>query len=127
LDLAERLGGQGVVHAATDISDGLALDLHHIATASRIGATIELDKIPVSEAALELSKTTGRPPVHHALGDGEDFELLLAIPKEKMPVLEALGDSSQFSIVGEFTPRTGLWSKIGHKLQQLPPLGYSHS
>ncbi len=127
LDVAESLAGKGIVNAATDISDGLALDLHHVATASRIGATIELDKIPVSEAAHELAKTTGRAPVHHALGDGEDFELLLAIPKEKMPVLDSLGGSSQFFVVGEFTPRTGLWSKIGQKLQQLPPTGYSHN
>jgi thiamine-monophosphate kinase len=126
LDLAEKLAGKGLIHAATDVSDGLALDLHHLGTDSRAGVVIDLEKIPISDAAKLLAKTSGKTPLQHALGDGEDFELLLAIPPESIPELKSLGLWETFFVVGEFTPRTGLWSKIGQKLQQLPPIGYSH-
>lgn len=126
LDLADRLSGKGLVHAATDVSDGLALDLHHLGTDSRIGVIVDLEKIPISSAAQELAKNTGKTPLQHALGDGEDFELLLAIPPQSIPELKTMGLWESFFVVGEFTQRTGLWSRIGQKLQQLPPIGYSH-
>lgn len=126
LDLSEQLGGRGLVHAATDVSDGLALDLHHLGTDSRIGVIVDLEKVPISEAAQELAKSTGKTPLQHALGDGEDFELLLAIPPTSVPTLKSMGLWEKFFVVGEFTQRTGLWSRIGQKLQQLPPIGYSH-
>jgi thiamine-monophosphate kinase len=127
LDLAEQICGRGLIHAATDVSDGLALDLHHIASASRCGAILELDKVPISEAAQTLSGRTGKTPLQHALGDGEDFELLLAVPKPNLSKLLELGLADSLHVIGEFTSRTGLWSKKGDKLQQLPPHGYSHS
>ncbi len=126
LDLADQLSGKGLVHAATDVSDGLALDLHHLGTDSRIGVIVDLEKIPISPAAQELAKTTGKTPLQHALGDGEDFELLLAVPPQSIPELKTMGLWESFFVVGEFTQRTGLWSRIGQKLQQLPPIGYSH-
>jgi thiamine-monophosphate kinase len=126
LDLSEKLAGKGLVHAATDVSDGLALDLHHLGTDSRMGVIVDLEKIPISEAAQKLAQSTGKTPLQHALGDGEDFELLLAVPPSSVPSLQSLGLWDNFFVVGEFTQRTGLWSRIGQKLQQLPPIGYSH-
>lgn len=126
LDLAEQLAGKGLIHAATDVSDGLALDLHHLGTDSRIGVVVDLEKIPISEAAHELAKSTGKSALQHALGDGEDFELLLAVPPQSVTTLQSMGLWDNFFVVGEFTPRTGLWSRSGQKLQQLPPIGYSH-
>lgn len=58
------------VHAMMDLSDGLASDLWHMARASRATLRIEAARIPIARAA----KT-----VHHALMDGEDFELLFAV------------------------------------------------
>lgn len=58
------------VHAMMDLSDGLASDLWQMARASRATLRIEALRIPVARAA----KT-----VHHALTDGEDFELLFAV------------------------------------------------
>lgn len=71
------------IHAAMDISDGLSLDLNRLATESNVGALLDEAAIPISTDALELARTTGRPPLTHALSDGEDFELLLAVPPEE--------------------------------------------
>ena len=73
LMLAERYG----LHAAMDVSDGLSLDLSRMATESGCGAIVDLDKVPIADAAHELSRDEpdGRTPLDHALSDGEDFEL----------------------------------------------------
>lgn len=67
--------------AMIDISDGLATDLRHITMASSIGCDIRMEQIPVSPAAAELDD--GRPPLQHALYDGEDFELLFTVPAQR--------------------------------------------
>jgi thiamine-monophosphate kinase len=73
---AARLRRTVGVHAMIDVSDGLATDLAHLCEESGVGATIEEARIPVSPAARRL----GGDPVLHALTDGEDYELLFAVP-----------------------------------------------
>lgn len=75
---AETLGDR--LHAMIDISDGLSLDLWRICQASGTGATLnehQLESI-ISDAA-KMASSDGRTPLDHALSDGEDFELLLAV------------------------------------------------
>jgi thiamine-monophosphate kinase len=55
--------------AMMDLSDGLGKDLRRLAAASSCGISLERNEIPVTPGC-----TVGQ-----ALGDGEDFELLLAI------------------------------------------------
>lgn len=78
------------LHAGMDISDGLALDLSRICRASQVGAELFAEQIPVSNAAHELSKTSGKSPLDHSLGDGEDFELLLTLPPAELARFQAL-------------------------------------
>jgi thiamine-monophosphate kinase len=54
--------------AAIDVSDGLSIDLHRLASASGVG--FELDEVPVASAATR----------DEALGGGDDYELILATP-----------------------------------------------
>ena len=62
-----------------DISDGLGLDLFRVCQASKVGAVIDADLVPVSPAATRLARRTGKTPLEHALGDGEDYELLFTV------------------------------------------------
>jgi len=54
--------------AAIDLSDGLGRDLHRLADASGVGFQVE--HVPVARGAT----------IDEALGGGEDYELLLAVP-----------------------------------------------
>lgn len=54
--------------AMIDVSDGLAGDLDHVATASGVG--VRLDDVPVASGASR----------DEALGGGEDFELVFCVP-----------------------------------------------
>jgi thiamine-monophosphate kinase len=72
-----RVGEAGVLarHGATamiDLSDGLALDLDRICRRSGVGATVRLDDVPVAPVA----------GLDEALGGGEDYELLAAMPDD---------------------------------------------
>ncbi len=127
LDVVRRLRDLAGIHAAMDISDGLSVDLLRMCDASRCGAVLDLQQIPVTEAALQMSATSGKSPVEHALGDGEDFELLLAVdPHAFGEVIERLRDVCTPSICGTITSRTGLWSKQGGTIEQLSSSGYVH-
>ena len=81
---AQQLAASYVLHAGIDVSDGLSRDLQHIATGSGCGAALDLDHIPIHPDAVRLATQLGgvSTPLDHALGDGEDFELVLSVPKE---------------------------------------------
>jgi len=89
LDLGRQLAtyrplGNPCIHAMLDLSDGLLQDLPHLLAPSnlhpQLGAKLDPTRIPLHPDALELSKTSGHPPLHHALTDGEDYELLFTSP-----------------------------------------------
>jgi thiamine-monophosphate kinase len=68
---AAVLAANGVA-AMIDVSDGLAIDLSRLCDASGTGARLERDRVPVHPAAT----------IEEALGGGEDYELLAAMPDE---------------------------------------------
>lgn len=78
LDQGRFLREGGWATSMIDVSDGLATDLRHILLASGVGALIDATRIPVSQDVMHLQ--SARPPLEHALFDGEDFELLFTVP-----------------------------------------------
>jgi thiamine-monophosphate kinase len=65
------------VHAMMDLSDGLGADLPRLAKASKLGFTIEREKLPLARGAT----------IDNAISDGEDYELLFAIsPRDREPL-----------------------------------------
>ncbi len=81
--LAERPG----VHAAIDLSDGLGKDLAALAAPGLV-AWVETGALPISADARRAASEDGRPPLDHALNDGEDFELLFAVSSRHADALE---------------------------------------
>lgn len=126
VELARQIRGRVDIHAAMDISDGLSVDLLRMCDASGCGAILELERIPISDAAQQRATSSGKLAVEHALGDGEDFELLLAVPPSELDGLQQLVGVEQAIVCGAFTSRTGLWSKDGGKIRQLTSSGYVH-
>ncbi len=89
LEIARRLHPRAMI----DISDSLAIDLHHILDASGCAATLEQPGLEavVHADAHTLARQTGRSPLEHALFDGEDFELIVVLPPGDEPAAAALG------------------------------------
>ncbi|MBU6385079.1 MAG: thiamine-phosphate kinase [Pirellula sp.] len=126
LRVAQRLHPLGIVQAATDISDGLGVDLLNITVASRCGAEVDLDKIPISDAAIHRAMTSGQTALEHAIGDGEDFELLLAVDPSKIDQMPESIDGVPLTVIGTFVSRTGLWSRSKGGVMQMQARGYVH-
>ncbi len=107
-------------NAMIDISDGFAADLYHLCEASRVGAEIEIDKIPIDE---NLDGTDCAAKLKFALGGGEDFELLFTSERKnflssKLPPITR---------VGVVTENVGTLEVIdGERRSILPPFGYRH-
>ncbi|MDR3229176.1 MAG: thiamine-phosphate kinase [Puniceicoccales bacterium] len=86
------LAAQAGVHAAMDISDGLAKDLPAMLP-SGCDAVLEAGALPVSAAALEAAaplmcaEDVRGDALWRALCDGEDYELLVAAAPESVPDL----------------------------------------
>jgi thiamine-monophosphate kinase len=121
------------LHAGMDISDGLALDLSRLAAESGCGAVIHTISVPISGAARELargesSSEINRVALQHALGDGEDFELLLAVPPEvAKAILRDRPLDCPITCVGELIGDKGLWqTTTGENRTPLEPTGWQH-
>lgn len=69
---------QAGAHAMLDLSDGLAGDAAHLASASQVALTIELERLPVHPA---VPAAGDRAPVLVAAEGGEDYELLVTLPE----------------------------------------------
>lgn len=125
---AAALHARYELHAGIDVSDGLSLDLHRICLASKCGAVLDLENIPVSQAAVELAKQDGKSALDHALSDGEDFELVLAVPPEearRIVAEQAVG--VKVTDIGEFVAEAGLGSRTCDGTRSpLSPKGYQH-
>lgn len=123
-----KLHEQFDIHAAIDCSDGLSLDLKRLADASQCGALLEVDKVPIADDAVKLAEQDGLSPLEHALGDGEDFELILAVPPreaERLLTLQPL--NVPLTCIGSFFSRPGLWQRSAQGLEQpLEAKGYVH-
>ena len=127
---SQELAAKYEIKAAIDISDGLAIDTTRLASESGLGVILHLDGIPVAEAAHALSRDTSdtATPLEHALGDGEDFELLFAVNEAQVESI--LADKQlgcPVAYIGTFVEDRGLWTrdKTG-QLTALPATGYLH-
>ncbi len=125
--LAEQLAAKFDIHAAIDVSDGLSLDLDRLCAASGVGAEFNLDKIPVHADAVSLAAQDGQSPIDHAWGDGEDFELILAVSAAEVGAVLGGDWGVPLTRIGTFTGRTGLWwKKSDGQMERMSPRGFIH-
>ena len=127
------IAGAFDVHAAIDISDGLSLDLSRMMDASGVAAVVDLASVPIHADATRMAARPGdgRSPLDHALGDGEDFELLLALPADEAGRLVTDGPrltGIPFTIIGEVVAGRGLSARATDgSTAPLAPRGYEHA
>lgn len=117
------------LHAGIDVSDGLSLDLLRLTQESGCGAVLDLSAVPIAPDAHRLAASGGgATPLDHALGDGEDFELILAVPSEEAERLVAEQPLDvPLTRIGTFIAGEGIWmNDAAGQRRVLRPRGYQH-
>ena len=117
--LAEGRVLGALVHAMSDVSDGLLIDAARMAAASGLAVAVELAALPLSSDYLAFAGADQAARLAAATA-GDDYELLFAIPKADTPPVAAVP-------VGAFTRGSGL--TITHQGRRVPlpaRLGFEH-
>ncbi|MFN3595972.1 MAG: thiamine-phosphate kinase [Rubricoccaceae bacterium] len=91
--------------ALIDVSDGLASEVHHLCTASAVGAVVEAGLLPLHVQTMRAAERFGAAPEAYALYGGEDYELLFTLPETDAARL----DPATFAVVGQIVePEAGV-------------------
>ena len=112
--------------AAIDVSDGVMADLQHICTASGVGARLNIDHLPVSEALLRLYNN--KPEWQSILTAGDDYELCFTCPQEEVSDIQKTLKAHDVSMtcIGEITAATGIKCFDKNQLLNINQTGFQH-
>lgn len=100
-DIIEALAEEKIVPTSMiDISDGLASEVLQICKASKCGARIYLDRIPIAKQTSALAEEMHADPVVAALNGGNDYELMFTVPLAMQEQVMRLG---LVDVVGHIT------------------------
>lgn len=103
-DIIEQLKSSRIKPTSMiDISDGLASELFHICTQSKVGCQIYEEKIPIDVKTSELAEEFNLNPIVCALSGGEDYELLFTISLHDFEKIKTLKD---VHVIGHITDET---------------------
>ena len=103
-DIVDILSEEKIVPTSMiDISDGLASEVLQICKASKCGARIYLDRIPIAKQTTALAEEMHIDPVVAALNGGGDYELLFTVPLAMQEQVMRLG---VVDVVGHITRET---------------------
>ena len=122
--LGERLRGHA--SACIDVSDGLLGDVGKLAAASQVGAQLEFEQLPLSEALREvLGEDEARM---RALSGGDDYELCFAVPPHKVPGLLAELPPQRwgYTRIGELRASAGAVVMRAGTVMEFSHSGYQH-
>lgn len=117
--VSEGLAIRDLANACIDLSDGLASDLGHILKQSHIGACLDWDRIPLSEAVKRYIEETGDWMM--PLTAGDDYELCFTVSPDKQEQL-----TIQASCIGRIEAESGLRIEREGRKAVFKAKGYEH-
>lgn len=114
MDIIHQMAELGVVPTSMiDITDGLASDLLHICSQSKVGAQIFEDKLPIDDKTFLAATSLNLSPITAALNGGEDFELLFTISQSDYEKLKPISDIATIGFITEKSKDVNLILKSG--------------
>lgn len=93
LEEGQWLARREAVHAMMDVSDGIDSDLRRILEQSGVGASVDLDALPLSGALRKVCAERGWSAVEFAAAGGEDYCLLCTVEPRAFSDLATVFDA----------------------------------
>ncbi|WP_299595270.1 thiamine-phosphate kinase [uncultured Microbulbifer sp.] len=107
--------------SALDISDGLLGDLGHICAASKLGAELNLNDLPVAELAYSMNADTA---LETALTGGDDYQLCFTVPEKHLDIVQNL--QLPITAIGTMHREPGIQCTLNGKSWQPRSTSYRH-
>jgi thiamine-monophosphate kinase len=128
LKLGLMLAESGMISACIDSSDGLAWSIHELSKASKVGFEITNLEAIIPEEVFIFAEKNQIDPYELALYGGEEFELVLTVPKEQLEntIKIAKKAGSTLTPIGKATLKEKIFFKKGEKKIPIKPKGYEH-
>ena len=122
--LGRALARAGEVTSCIDVSDGLSTDLHHLCEASRCGATIDRERIPLFPGLLESGRALGINVRDVALHGGEEYALLFTSTLRESEMSARVG--RPVYMIGKMTAGGEVVLRDADSAVPLEPRGWDH-
>lgn len=121
-------------NSATDITDGLASELHEILNLKKsnnqnndLGMMIFEKNLPSFNEIAKISKIIKKNPLDLILHVGEDFELLFTISKDNLSKLSKSNENFNYYLIGEINNRNKVEIEYSNgAIETLSSKGFNH-
>jgi thiamine-monophosphate kinase len=124
--IAELLRNKIRIHSCIDLSDGFVSDLHHVCEASRVGAELRKDQIPIHEETKRISELMNENALDYALHGGEDYELAITLTKAEFRKAKSILKKN-LTVVGLITKTKRIIGiSSGGEKAEILPTGFKH-
>jgi thiamine-monophosphate kinase len=129
IELGQALAEKNLATSMMDISDGLSGDLLKLCSASRVGAELYFNKLPVSLESKRAAKKLGVDVLTAALKGGEDYELLFTCKRKNLKKIKQVSKrlGIKTSVIGRIKPLGfGKMIRKDNKLKPLKSKSWDH-
>lgn len=118
LEKSRKLSKIKGINAGTDLSDGLGADLFSLCKASKVGAIIDVDKIPISKEVKLIADSNGVESWNYAFTIGGDFQFI--VTARKGVELSKFG----MTYIGDIQSNKTLYIRKEGVLRPFPKMGH---
>jgi thiamine-monophosphate kinase len=128
LAFARALMEEDAAHGAMDLSDGLSGDLQTLCGESGLAAVVDAAAVPVDPHVTGFERARGGDAVSLALHGGEDYQMLLAVPPDRVDAVRdvAVVWELKVSVIGEFVEGSGVSLRRNGESSPLVAASHDH-
>ena len=118
LDVVQAMQDLDIVPTSMmDISDGVASEIFHMGSASKVGFNIYEQKLPIDPQTLDVALEFNLNPSIVALNGGDDYELLMTLDQKHFDKIKGNPD---FTVIGHVTESAGAYNMVTQSDQVFP-------